>query len=480
MGAPAASDSSLQCPVPRPVRPTPSAPPVPPQSLAAAPLGDAARDAVVRRLASQAHRWPDLGLEPLDTGSLSALDAAFAHAVYSAAVRRWLTLACVLGHCLRPRFADLEPRLQAVLLAGSAQLLLLDRVPAHAAINHAVEWAKQRVRPGAGAMANAVLRKLAALQGPNPPRRERWTGRRDEIPLADGSALAFTRDVLPEPELPRLAAATSTPVPLLGAWSRDVAPTEVQRLALHGLAEPPIILNTAHASVPLPPTSLRPHEAPGHHVFTGSFTELTSLLSARSDVWVQDPASALAVAGVADLRPALVLDLCAGQGTKTRQLAAVFPEAKIVATDVDAARLATLRDVFKGHPRVLAVEPGEIREFKGRADLVLLDVPCSNTGVLARRPEAKYRYSPEHTSSLVALQQGILADALPCLSRESGTSAILYSTCSLEADENEAQTGWVKAHHGLRPGRENRRAPGGGPGQDPEHYTDGSYSVVLS
>lgn len=457
------------------------------------PLGDSARDLVYRRLARQVRRFPDLAIAGLDTGQsalpMDSRDAAFAHAVYDAAIRRWLTLEHLLSGFLTQPLPEVEPRLRAVLLAGAAQMLLLDRVPAHAAINHAVEWSKQRIRPGAGAMVNAVLRKVAALRAPEgSDRRERYTDRRDELPLADGSALALQGEVLPEGELDRLAAATSHPVGLLRAWEAHMPLREVRRIALHGLAVAPVILNTAHASEALPigndGEEMLPHAVPGHHVFTGSHAALTALLSRRTDLWVQDPASSLAVSSISDLAfNGLILDLCAGQGTKTRQLCATFPSAAIVATDIDPERRKTLASVFQGSAQVKVADPAAVRETcLEKAGLILLDVPCSNTGVLARRPEARYRFDDASMESVTQAQRQIIADAIPMLAT-GGAGAhrgkVLYSTCSLEPQENSQQAAWASKWHGFIISREHRRLPGGGPGEPQTDYSDGSYAALL-
>lgn len=456
--------------------------PPPPRAQAGPPLNDAARDLAIRRIARQAQRFPDLALTELDTGSLPPRDAAFAHAIYDAVIRRWLTLSHILDEQLSKPLDDLEPRVAAVLLAGAAQLLLLDRVPPHAAINHAVEWAKLVIRPGAAGLVNAVLRRVAQLRADDAPRRERWTDQRDEIPLPDGTALPLTAPVLPKDPTERLAVVSSTAWVILDGWSRTMPPEERQRVALHAIALPPIILNTAHAAAPLPsPPLLQPHAAPGHHVFTGTHAELTELLASRSDLWVQDPASSLAVASVADLRPRLIIDLCAGQGTKTRQLAATFPDARIVATDVDATRYRMLQSVFHGHPRVEVLPAAGIPDrFRAQADLILLDVPCSNTGVLARRPEAKYRFEPARQSSLTALQRQIIEQAAPLRADGPRRGVILYSTCSIEPAENEEQAAWAAQTLGVTPQRMRRTLPAGGPGEGPERYTDGSFSVLLT
>lgn len=482
-----------------------------PRSLsrpASPPLDDAARDRAFLRLADHARRFPELDLRPLDTAGLDGRDAAFAHAITDAAVRRWLTLRHLIALYSRAPFDQMQPGLRAALLGGAVQMFFLDRVPPHAAINHAVEWAKRRVRPAAAAVVNAVLRRLALLlpapageagadhTGAGTPahaRRERWTFRRDELPLSDGLALPLARPVLPDDDLDRLSVAASIPRPLLEAWSREWPRRQVIDLAHHALADPPIILRTAHARSPLPPEFVAPHSAPGHHVYVGPMSDLAAFLGQRPDVWVQDPASAVAVASVADLSPSLVIDLCAGQGTKTRQLAAVFPNARILATDVDPQRLDTLAGVFAGSPQVAVMTMPDLRRavLDGpRADLVLLDVPCSNTGVLARRPEARYRFSDRHGRSLLAIQRRIIADALPLVAPSSGSGAapsaaasrgrILYSTCSLQREENHEQAAGAAREHGFTLDRERLMLPSGGPGRPPAEYSDGSYSVLLA
>lgn len=472
----------------RPTRPPRAAEPAQrPLPVVAAGPPTSARDAATRLLAAQAARFPDLAIEPPDTSDLSDRDAALAHAIYDAVVRRWLTLSFLVEAAASRPLSQVEPRMRAVLLAGAAQILLLDRIPAHAAINESVEWAKGSIRPGAAGMVNAVLRKLVALRAPAAPgaaapaRRPRWSNRRDEIPLADGSALALARDVLPEDPLDRLAAATGHPTGLIRRWDERY-PGQAEHLAMHSLITPPIVLNTSAARGPLPdPEGVRPlltpHEIPGHHVFWGSRTELVSLLNARDDLWVQDPASSRAVLDAAALRPGVVVDLCAGQGTKTRQLVSVFPQARIVASDAAAERARTLAGVFRASERVRVTSLDEIhRQWRGRADLVLLDVPCSNTGVLARRPEAKHRADPETLARLAALQRQILEEAVHLLAPG---GRILYSTCSIEREENDAQAEWASARFGLPIASAAQRLPRGRPGDAPETYADGSYAAML-
>ncbi len=429
-------------------------------------------------LARQAARFPDLELNVLDTGGLDHRDAAFAHALYDAVIRRWLTIDHLVRSNLNRPEDRVEPRTMAALLAGAAQMLFLDKAPAYAAVNQSVEWAKIRVGAGAGRLVNAVLRGIAADIGEGERQiRETYTDRTDEVPLTDGRAIALNRHVFPEDPMRRLAAATSNPIELLRSWARNASLREARRLALHGLTNPATILNVTHATSALPP-ELLPHSAPGHQVFTGARERLVSLLKERRDIWVQDPASSLAVEMASDLTPSLVIDVCAGMGTKTRQLAATFPEARIVATDIDLPRLATLKSSVD--PERVTVIPFEsLVDWSGKADLVFLDVPCSNTGVLARRVEARYRFDRARQEGLTAKQRQILADSMRLLRREGAAGKLLYSTCSLDPEENRDQSAWVSRWHGLRLERESDRKPEGLPGEPPERYSDGSYAALL-
>lgn len=426
-------------------------------------------------LAKQVRRFPDLALDALDTAGLDDRDAAFAHALYDAVIRRWLTLSYLVERCLDRPAARLAPRPAAAMLAGAAQILFLDRVPVHAAVDTAVEWTKSSGGLGASRLVNAVLRKIASLiPDSGKEKRPACSDSRDELPLADGTALVLSAFVLPADPLQRLAVAASVPIDLLRAWSKHSSLREARRLALHALVHPPTILNTAHAEAPLP-EACRPHNIPGHHVWTGTHADLSALLESRRDIWVQDPGSSLAVTSVNDLSPKVVIDVCAGMGTKTRQLAATFHGASIIASDVDTLRVKALRrSVDLG--RVAVVPYQSLADHAGRADLVLIDAPCSNTGVLARRVEARYRFDRARLDSLLGVQRQIIADSIRLLAPH---GRILYSTCSLSPEENRDQCMWAARWHALRLLRERDRLPQGGPGDPPERYSDGSYTALL-
>jgi len=462
---------------------------------------DPARDRAYRRVAKQARRFPDrLLITPLGDENLSPRDASFAHALYDVAMRRWITLEFIVQQGLKREFSSLDEHVRAALICGSAQMLLMNTIPPRAAINESVTWTKRVTRSDRpGGFVNAVLRRVAELIGEEPvekivesglepaerperrwpPRLERYEHGRAELPLADGRAIPLAQEVLPEDPVQRLAIATGHPVELLRLWAKSMPLRDVRALALHGIVRPPVILNTAHATSELPKEVAKAHEAPGHHVFTGSRAELLSLLEKRPDVWVQDPASSLAVESVTDLSPMMIIDACAGQGTKTRQLAETFPDAKIVATDIDHKRRVALEQAFKDgphHERVTVIDHRKLDDWAGKADLVLLDVPCSNTGVLARRVEARYRASESNLAGLLGMQRQIVADAVRLLAPG---GAILYSTCSLDPRENEEIVEWATRWHNFESSRAARRMPSGGPGEPAESYSDGSFAALL-
>jgi 16S rRNA (cytosine967-C5)-methyltransferase len=174
------------------------------------------------------------------------------------------------------------------------------------------------------------------------------------------------------------------------------------------------------------------------------------------------------------------MDLCAGQGTKTRQLAATFPKARIVASDTDDRRLRTLTDTFAGSEQVEVIAPSEVLlKYHGKADLILLDVPCTNTGVLSRRVEAKYRCDDAQLKRLTDLQKQIIADSIPLLRSRPSRGRILYSTCSLEPEENQAQADWAARWHTFRIAGFEAVDPTGTPGGPACDYTDGSFWALL-
>ncbi len=440
-----------------------------------------AREAACRRLAADARRFPDLLPGQPDITGLSERDASLAIAVHEAAVRQWPALGYLIERATDRAFSTLDAPVRGAMLAGAAQLLLLDRVPAHAALHETVECAKRGCAPGAHRLVNAGLRRLAELRGDEPARAV-WYDRADELPRGDGGATPLAHPVWPADPARRLALVTGVAPGLVASWADAFGVDAARAMALNALVRPPTLLNIEHARAPLPPGVSMPHEEAGTAIYTGPRAELASLIERCPGVWVQDPGSAasvrLAAQALADgPPPELIIDLCAGQGTKTRQLLAHFPGATVVAAEVDDARLQTLRTVFSGEPRVDVRHADEAASaFAGRAGLVVLDVPCSNTGVLARRPQARHRFGASQTARLVQTQREIITAGGSMLAP---SGAVLYATCSVQHEENAAQTAWAAEELGLRVAAESLRLPRGEPGGPAGRHADGAYACVL-
>ena len=159
---------------------------------------------------------------------------------------------------------------------------------------------------------------------------------------------------------------------------------------------------------------------------------------------VQNPATQLAV-GSMDAHDGLeVLDACAAPGGQTVQLA--WKGARVTACEVNPRRRKTLVENLKRVGLADRVEVVEnLEALNGRAfDRVLVDAPCSNTGVLRRRPDARWNWSEEKLAQLVKLQAEIL-DAVVAFVKPGGV--LVYSTCSNELDENDGQTAAFLARH---------------------------------
>jgi len=420
-------------------------------------------------------------------------DEALAHAIVDASIRRWITIEYMARGWLRRGWATLNPEVSAALLAGASQMLFFDRIPTHAAIDQAVEWIKSTEAARAGGMVNAVLRRISELiarteQGEK-IRRKTWTNQPDEIPLADGSALVLTQAVFEGEPCAKAGLACSIPHWQMQSWARCYGVDEAIRIAWHSIASAPTIVYIGAAHEPVESELLAPGCVPDSRVFTGSRIELSELLHTRRDIWVQDSTSARAIGGFArglckpdaiKGRPVQrIIDLCAGRGTKTKQLLGMFPDAKVLACEVNTPRLDDLTALARrAEGRLSVCHAREVLARIGseKADLVLADVPCSNSGVLARRVEARHRLSQSQIDRLGDQQKQICTSARGLLASD---GLLLYATCSLERDENEAMATWISQKLGFSLIESTALRPAGGPGLPTADYADGGFAALL-
>lgn len=467
-----------------------------------------ARAVACARIRAQVPRFPKLAFDARearipDAGAhLDARDAALADAIEQCTLRHWLAIEFVVrAHVQRP-WLTVQPPLRAALMAGAAQLLFFDRLPAHAVVDETVGWTKSQLHSGAAGMVNAVLRAIAALRSgvqdaPDPARAAepatlaRWSARRDALPADDGRVIMLGRELLPADPAERLSVQTSHARALIAHWRQTLGADRALAVAAHGLCRPPavIALDGANAAGAWPPQAsefLAPHREPGFAVWTGPHEALEPWLADHPGARVQDPASAAAVMSLAahcasrGERPRRILDACAGRGTKTVQLARAFPGSEVIATDPDAQRMRALRARCAPFANVTVVDTDALGPLAGTVDIAVLDVPCTNTGTLARRLEARYRWSDDELRALRRMQREIAEHHAALLDRSvAGRAAILWSTCSVDPAENREQASWIAQMSRGTIEMESMRWPSGAPGSAPAEYSDGSYHALV-
>ena len=228
-----------------------------------APPGDA-RDAAYRVLSRHAEDFPDLLPLDIDEGALSGRDCALARTILGEGVGRWRTLATVIEQISGRPIEALEPRMRAVLIGGAAQLILMDRVPAHGVIDRSVGWAKSSIRAKAGGMVNAILRKVArATDGPSAV-GEPVSG--DAIPLSDGRSRVVRGVSWPTDHAERLGALYSLPTDTIRRWEEE-HPEAFADLAAHSIVRAPVIIHGIDPDAAARIDALAPHDESGFFVF---------------------------------------------------------------------------------------------------------------------------------------------------------------------------------------------------------------------
>ena len=365
-------------------------------------------------------------------------------------VRRRATLDAVLRPFVQRRPGNIEPGLKTLLHLGAYQLVLLTGIPAHAAVNETAELARRIGQPRWTGFINGVLRALSrALSGEITDAASAYS-----VPLAGGQfrRLATEAAVFPDPRTQAaeyFALAFSFPRWLAARWASRFESDELHRLGFWFNATPPVCLRINPLRTTLD-DFLPALEAAGVRARPGLFAGSVWLersgripdLPGYAAGWfvVQDESAMSAAALLAPQPGERVLDLCAAPGGKTAHLATLMNnQGSVLATDIDAERLA-LVDETCGRLGLEIVTTHRIERDgaglpDGPFDAILLDVPCSNTGVLGRRTEARWRLQAHDVAELSALQTRLLRQAVE---RLSPAGRVVYSTCSIEPEENRA------------------------------------------
>ena len=361
---------------------------------------------------------------------------------------RWRgTLDVVIQYPLRQPLDSLDHSVRVVLWLGAYQLLFQGGTTDYAAVDTTVDLAKKHPSTArAAGLVNAVLRGITRLKPTRGPRTGMLA--RNRFSLDFETDVTFSADAFPVLDRldPHLAAVRSHPAVYVRHLRELFGEKQAGELLLRNNVRPVVTLRVDADSLDVPASAgLVAHaEAERFLVAAEGWNAMVEDLVQRGVVSPQDPTSALPVRALAQLvaekkvrEPATILDLCAGLGTKSIQLARMFPGAQVTATDIDLQKTERLRArAAQLGISNLAVVP--IAEVAGKEfDAVLLDVPCSNTGVMAKRVQSRWRWPAllgEGMAALHKLQTDLLAQGI---ARTTAGGAVVYATCSIDPAENE-------------------------------------------
>ncbi|HXA57689.1 MAG TPA: transcription antitermination factor NusB [Streptosporangiaceae bacterium] len=341
---------------------------------------------------------------------LTGRDAALATELTYGTLRGRGTYDAILALCSDRELRRIDAPLLDVLRLGAHQLLNT-RIPAHAAVATAVDLARSVSGPGQAKFANAVLRKVGARD------LDAW--------------LAI---VAPADELGRLTVTYSHPRWIVSALRDAVGAGEIEALLAADNERPRVTLIVKPGRAALEeltgtePGRFSPYAA---YLPEGDPAGFAAIREGRAAV--QDEASQLVALALADApltgKNGRWLDLCAGPGGKAGLLSALAAQrgARLVACDLQPHRAALVGHAVDQRAGVAVVDGTAPAWRPGTFDRVLVDVPCTGLGALRRRPEARWRRSPESVAELGPLQRRLLATALDSVRRG---GVVAYVTCS--------------------------------------------------
>jgi 16S rRNA (cytosine967-C5)-methyltransferase len=322
--------------------------------------------------------------------SLSQADRNLTTALVMGVLRWQIALDTILAGYLKTKSA-LDDAVAIALRLGAWQLLGMDRIPAHAALSESVELSKASGHTHAAGLVNAVLRRVA-----------------------EGvSSIA-------------LDPVGAHPAWMMKRWTRQFSAGAAAAIAAYDQEMPAV-------AVRLGSPAAEESTSPG--VFLTRARRLSGSNGVPENARIQDEGSQL-VAEVAG-RGGRILDCCAAPGGKTVILAENNPQAQITAVDISEARLHAMRRSFARDPLTARVQcvlaDATDLHFRDDFDLILCDAPCSGTGTLARNPEIKLRLVASELARQQERQIAILRSAYRVLAPG---GRLVYSTCSLEPEEN--------------------------------------------
>ena len=395
-----------------------------------------ARDTALRVLVRcrTAGAWADAALAAqLRRDGLSGPEAALCSRIVYGVMQNRLLLDFYLGAYCSQKVDHLQPPLLEILRIGAYQILFLDKIPHSAAVNQAVEQAKDNGRAKAAGLVNAVLRQLSRNKGHLP-----------KIPDQDALHSLSIRYSHPKWLVKRLQAILGPETEACLAADNAPAPLTIQVNPLKTTAE------ELTAELEASGVTVRPHPWVSGCLELDHTGDLTALAPFRAGKFlVQDPAARL-VSQIAGVGPGMrVLDVCAAPGGKSFSAAfAMEDQGEILACDLHENKLKRIRE---GAERLglaciqtTAADGRVFRpEWEAAFDVVLVDAPCSGLGIIRKKPDVRYK-KPDDLFALPVIQRAILDNAARYV-KPGGT--LVYSTCTILPEENEGVSDSFLAEH---------------------------------
>lgn len=391
--------------------------------------------------------YADVALDGvLRQAELSNADRRLVTELVYGSVRRMRSLDAVIDQLAKKKAHQQPPDLRTILHLGLYQLRYLSQIPASAAVNSTVQLAKENGFSGLTGFVNGLLRQYIRLA-------------RDE---GENSELVdFSKDSLQLPEDPveRLGVLHSYPNWIVEVWLEQLG-AETEQLC-EWLNQPPAIdlrVNTLQASIETVEAAMQsagvsvdrlPH-LPQALRLTSSTGPIQNLPGFSEGWWTVQDSSAQLVSHLLNPQPGeVVIDACAAPGGKTTHIAELMEDKGTVwACDRAASRLRKLKENAERlqlqSTQICVGDSRTLSQFKNTADRVLVDAPCSGLGTLHRHADARWRQTPKSVQELAILQQELLEQTSTWVKFG---GVLVYSTCTLHRQENEAVIQAFLAHH---------------------------------
>ena len=387
--------------------------------------------------------YVDRILASSEVNSLSPRDRAFIRELLLGVIRWKLRLDRIIDMYYNKNSSELDMDVRNVVRLGLFQMMFMDSVPDWAAVNESVALAVKSSGKGAGGLVNALLRRFSR------------DGEPDKWPADTAEKCSF--------EL-------SHPLWLVRRWIENYGDETAVSIMEAGIGKHPVLIRPGRVGTGIDDlTEALDSEGfqtaavkgiPGYLTVSKGSGLFDTEAFRNGLFYVQDPSTAMAAMLLSPLESDTVLDLCSAPGGKATHLAVMMNDrGRIIAVDKHPARLGLVEESASRFGLTsIECETGDALNYGNGSDTyydrILLDVPCSGTGVLSKRPDLKWRITEADVVRLASLQSDMLQNTA-ALVKPGGV--LIYSTCTLEPEENEdTVAAFLDRHSEFVVGRDDR------------------------